>query len=205
MKKTKILFSTSLLIFLILLVLIITNARFIQSADNGMRSIVNVHRTTVWNTFFTNFTQIFNTKETLIWIVVTIVFSWIMTDQAFILQVAITLFSGMLLNRVIKVLIRRPRPSSDILMHYPSYSFPSGHSCAAALVLGCLILLTWRVGKRKWANELITVCFIGLALMVGFSRVYVGAHYPSDVLAGLCLGNAIVTGYQWLFMKYTHR
>ena len=120
MKKTKILFSTSLLIFLILLVLIITNARFIQSADNGMRSIVNVHRTTVWNTFFTNFTQIFNTKETLIWIVVTIVFSWIMTDQAFILQVAITLFSGMLLNRVIKVLIRRPRPSSDILMHYPS-------------------------------------------------------------------------------------
>lgn len=201
MKKTKTLFGSSLVIFLILLLIVITNIHLIQPTDDAIRTMVNAHRSTVWNTFFINFTQIFNSKETIIWVIITIVFSWIMAQRTFIWQNSLTLLSGIFINRIFKILVRRPRPSSNVLMHYSSYSFPSGHSCAAALVLGCLILLTWQVGHRQWLNYLITIFFICLAITVGFSRIYVGAHYPSDVIAGLCLGTALVTGYQLLFKK----
>lgn len=204
MKKTKILFIISLLIFAVLFTIMATNSALIQPTDNAIRVLVNAHRSTVANTFWMNFTQIFNSKETIMWIVITIILSWIMTSRPFVVQVTITLLSGIFLNHFFKSIIKRPRPSANILMHYSGYSFPSGHSCAAALVLGCLVLLTWHVSQRKWLNYLITVFFVCLAVTVGFSRVYVGAHYPSDVIGGLCLGTTLVTGFQLLFSKYNY-
>ena len=204
MKKTKILFVISLLIFAVLFTIMATNSALIQPTDNAIRVLVNAHRSTVANTFWMNFTQIFNSKETIMWIVITIILSWIMTSRPFVVQVTITLLSGIFLNHFFKSIIKRPRPSANILMHYSGYSFPSGHSCAAALVLGCLVLLTWHVSQRKWLNYLITVFFVCLAVTVGFSRVYVGAHYPSDVIGVLCLGTTLVTGFQLLFSKYNY-
>lgn len=202
MKKTKVLFSTSLIIFLVLFAIMLINIQMVQPIDDAIRAVVNAHRTTVWNTFFINFTQLFNPNETIIWVIITIIMSWIMSNRTFTLQVVLTLASGILLNRIIKVIVKRPRPSTNILMHYGSYSFPSGHSSAAVLVLGCLILLIWQVAKRQWIKYVLTAFFVLLAIAIGFSRVYVGAHYPSDVLAGWCLGTFVVTGYQWLFVKY---
>lgn len=201
MKKTKILFISSIIIFSCLLLLMIFAPTPLQSIDNQIRQVVNSHQTTVWNTFLINFTQLFNSKETIIWVIVTIILSSIMANRNFVCQVVLTIGSGIFLNRVIKVIIQRPRPSTDVLMHYSSYSFPSGHSSAAALVLGCLILLTWRVAKHTWVKFTVTSIFIILILAIGFSRVYVGAHYPSDVLAGWCLGTSIVTGCQLLFTR----
>lgn len=178
------------------------NVQMVQPLDNVIRTVVNAHRTAVWNTFLINFTQLFNSNETIIWVIITIVLSWIMSNRTFVVQVILTLASGILLNRIIKLIIKRPRPSTDILMHYGSYSFPSGHSSAAVLVLGCLILLTWQVAKRQWVRYALTTFFVLLIIAIGFSRVYVGAHYHSDVLAGWCLGTFVVTGYQWLFVKY---
>lgn len=178
------------------------NVQMVQPLDNAIRTVINAHRTAAWNTFLINFTQLFNSNETIIWVIITIVLSWIMSNRTFVVQVILTLASGILLNRIIKLIIKRPRPSTDILMHYGSYSFPSGHSSAAVLVLGCLILLTWQVAKRQWVRYALTTFFVLLIIAIGFSRVYVGAHYPSDVLAGWCLGTFVVTGYQWLFVKY---
>ncbi|WP_251548236.1 phosphatase PAP2 family protein [Limosilactobacillus caecicola] len=203
MKKTnQWLFAGSLLIFLILFAIMLINLQLIQPLDDAIRVVVNSHRTPVWNTFFINFTQLFNPNETIIWVIITIILSWIMANRHFTLQVALTIATGVLLNRGIKLLIKRPRPSTNILMHYSSYSFPSGHSSAAVLVLGSLILLTWRVAKHQWTKWLVTIFMVVLALAIGFSRVYVGAHYPSDVLAGWCLGTMVVSGYQLLFSKF---
>lgn len=203
MKKfNQCLFWISLLVFLALWAIMLTNIQLIQPIDDQVRMVVNAHRTFDWNLFFVHFTQIFNSSETIIWIVITIVMSRIMTNRTFTVQVTLTILSGVLLNRIIKLIVLRPRPSTDILMHYSSYSFPSGHSSGAALILGCLILLAWRVVKHRWIKVLITCFYVLLALAVGFSRIYVGAHYPSDVLGGLCLGTFVVIGYQWLFTKF---
>ncbi len=202
MKKIKILFSICGIIFIGLLLMMLFNPAPVQGIDDTLRQVVNAHRSVAWNIFFVNFTQLFNSKETIIWIVITTILSGIMVNRRFVWQVLLTIGSGVLLNRVIKLLIQRPRPTTNLLMHYSSYSFPSGHSSAAALVLGCLILLTWRVVRRNWIKVTITTILVMLVLAIGFSRVYVGAHYPSDVLAGWCLGTSVVTGFQLLFNHF---
>ena len=202
MKKIKILFSICGIIFIGLLLMMLFNPAPVQAIDDTLRQVVNAHRSVVWNIFFVNFTQLFNSKETIIWIVITAILSWIMVNRRFVWQVLLTIGTGVLLNRIIKLLIQRPRPTTNLIMHYSSYSFPSGHSSAAALVLGCLILLTWRVVRRDWIKVTITTILVMLVLAIGFSRVYVGAHYPSDVLAGWCLGTSVVTGFQLLFNHF---
>lgn len=201
MKKTKILFTTSLIIFLMLLAIMLINIHIVQPLDNAIRVVVNAHRTVGWNNFFTHFTQLFNSHETVIWTVITIIVAFFLVNLNFGLQVTLTIGTGILLNRAVKLLIKRPRPSVNILMHYGSYSFPSGHSAASALILGSLVLVVWQVVKRQWLRNTLTILLILLVLAIGFSRIYVGAHYPSDVLAGWCSGTVVVTGYQLLFHR----
>jgi len=75
-----------------------------------------------------------------------------------------------------------------------SYSFPSGHAMAAVAVYGVLALLLWQRGKRGWA-----VLAGAWVPLVAISRVYLGVHYPSDVLASLALGTI------WLIIVwFTH-
>lgn len=101
-------------------------------------------------------------------------------------HMALVLIISQLIVHLVKRLVNRPRPfisiDNVIARCLPSckYSFPSGHSCAAfslALVLAH--------GMPTWAN-----LFYGLASMVAVSRVYLGVHYPSDVLVGYIMAYA---------------
>ncbi len=110
------------------------------------------------------------------------------------LLVIVTLAGAGLLNGLLKVSFARVRP--EALFDYPlppSPSFPSGHALYAASVFGGLAaLLSARVKHRGLRIALWSVA-IGLILLVGISRVYLGVHYPSDVLAGFAVGLIWVT------------
>jgi len=94
-------------------------------------------------------------------------------------------FLGTMLNQVLKLSFRVPRPwvqDPDFTILEQAreaatgYSFPSGHTTSAVGTFGCLAV----VAERKWWRNL---C-IAVAVLVGFSRMYVGVHFPSDVLVG---------------------
>ncbi|MEP6665925.1 MAG: diacylglycerol kinase family protein [Nocardioidaceae bacterium] len=86
--------------------------------------------------------------------------------------------------------VHRPRP--DVPDQIGGWSFPSGHASTISAAMGVLVILTLqRVRRRRWRRTLIAV-WVGLALLVGLSRIFVAAHYPSDVLAGWILGALIV-------------
>lgn len=97
---------------------------------------------------------------------------------------------GMLISTLLKTAFDRPRPDIEHAARVFTTSFPSGHATLSAvtfLTLGALL-------TRTSADERVKLYFIALAVfltvIVGTSRVYLGVHYPSDVLAGWCIGSA---------------
>jgi membrane-associated phospholipid phosphatase len=97
---------------------------------------------------------------------------------------------------LVKVLVARDRPAgSDPLDHVGGYAFPSGHSATAVAVYGALALIAARhLGPR--ARVAAIALAIVLAAVVGTTRVYLGVHYPTDVLGGWLLGTAVL-GVTW--------
>lgn len=174
----------------------------IQAIDQNLRIIVNQGRTPAATAFFTRFTQLFDARQTIIWCLAVIIISWLAVNKRLALQTAIIVFGGNVLNRAVKVIVQRPRPAVNILMHYSSYSFPSGHSAASALILGSLILIVWQLHWPRWLQTCITALLVVTVFLIGFSRIYVGAHYPSDVLAGWCLGAFVLTSVQLIFQRF---
>jgi undecaprenyl-diphosphatase len=104
---------------------------------------------------------------------------------------AISLAGGGLLNTILKDFFRRSRPDIRHLVEAGGYSFPSGHAMVAASFYGMLGYLVWlnlrKQSKRSWYVIVITVALI---FMIGLSRIYLGVHFPSDVIAGFAAGGA---------------
>jgi undecaprenyl-diphosphatase len=98
---------------------------------------------------------------------------------------------GLLLNYVLKVGFNRPRPQVFIWgTHAVSSSFPSGHAMSAAVVYSTVAYLAARLQTTRLARTVTRAIAMVLILLICFSRVYLGVHYPSDVLAGLIVGLA---------------
>jgi len=117
---------------------------------------------------------------------------------AWALALALSVFGGMLLNVVLKNLFHRARPHfDDPILTLSSYGFPSGHTMMATTLYGALCALI--VSQiRGWLWRMVTILTaVFLIGLVGFSRIYLGAHYLSDVLA------AMVEGLAWLALCLT--
>lgn len=96
-----------------------------------------------------------------------------------------------LLNDLLKELYGRERPT--IVPHMITAnepSFPSGHTMISATFYPTLAELFGRLVTRRRARFYLMALGIALAVLVGFTRLYLGVHYPSDILAGLCMGFA---------------
>lgn len=107
---------------------------------------------------------------------------------------AITVAGGGLLNSALKNLYGRERPSINEAIDATGYSFPSGHSMGAITLYGFLIFLVIRGHQNEWVKWTISISLAVLVLLIGGSRVYLGAHYPSDVVAGF------IGGLVWLLL-----
>ena len=98
---------------------------------------------------------------------------------------------GMVLDTVLKFQFGRPRPSVFTWgTHAAMSSFPSGHAMSATIVYSTVAYLAARLQKRlwaRWATMLLAAVFI---VLIAISRMYLGVHYPSDVLAGAIIGLA---------------
>lgn len=112
--------------------------------------------------------------------------------------------SSTLLNAIVKRVIKRPRPTQErvsVVRVINEPSFPSGHVMHYVNFYGLLIYLlssNWRSGRLR--NILIAIC-TGLILCIGPSRIYLGAHWPSDVLAGYLYGSMWFVGLMTLYLR----
>jgi undecaprenyl-diphosphatase len=105
------------------------------------------------------------------------------------LFVTLASFGGWFINGALKQLFQRPRP--DIVPHLRdvmTMSFPSGHAMTSAVVYLTLGALTMRIAERRLTKFYCMAVAMVATVLVGASRVYLGVHYPTDVIAGWLIG-----------------
>lgn len=113
-----------------------------------------------------------------------------------------------ILIKLIKLIYQRPRPSIQHLVTEGGYSFPSGHTMAVTLVAGSLIIIAGQRIQSRQLKRLVQGLLLLYILTIALSRVYLGVHYPTDVLGSMLLGFAILNiefpfydqlRFQWRF------
>lgn len=98
---------------------------------------------------------------------------------------------GIVLNGLLKLGFNRPRPQIFLPeVHTVSSSFPSGHAMSAAIVYSTVAYLAARLHRRRLARWLVMTAAFFVIAAISISRLYLGVHYPSDVVAGLAIGLA---------------
>jgi membrane-associated phospholipid phosphatase len=106
-----------------------------------------------------------------------------------------------LLTLVLKLYYRRLRPDMPwAFVHEQTFSFPSGHSVFAVVLYGTLVYLGMRPLTKTWERVTAVIGAVLLVLGIGYSRIYLGVHYPSDVAAGYFVGVVwllAVAGSDW--------
>lgn len=131
--------------------------------------------------FITNFGGV-------IWLLIfsTILFIFIKNKKIGICIYANLFLSGAL-NQILKRIVQRPRPTEFRLIDESGYSFPSGHSMVSTAFYGLLIYIIYKKVKNPYLKISLIILLSLLIFCIGISRIYLGVHYTSDVLAGFLI------------------
>jgi len=120
------------------------------------------------------------------------------------LEAILITVAGMLslVNTVLKLIIGRQRPPANLVqVFYPMQTngFPSGHAMFSIMVLGLLAYFIYINMKNHILRTVVLLGLIALILLIGTSRVYLGVHWPSDVIGGYLIGGALLTALIWFY------
>lgn len=128
---------------------------------------------------------------------------WLLTSQrGFALRIIVALAGAELLSTSLKSLFDRPRPEVSQLVRVFTAGFPSGHALLSSAVFLTLGAILAQSALEPHVKRYVLAIAVFMTFIVGLSRLYLGVHYPSDVLAGWCLGTAWAllcgAGSEWL-------
>jgi undecaprenyl-diphosphatase len=112
---------------------------------------------------------------------------------------------GFVVNYFMKLSFHRLRPPHPLIKPLDNFSFPSGHATSGFIFYGLLAYLVWKTNMSKLLRCIIAIGLITFSLLIGFSRIYLRVHYPSDVGAGFCIGFAWLILTIWLFERRQKR
>ena len=153
--------------------------------DDNVRAAVHQHASPSVTVFMRGITLLGSMEVLLpaVLIVLTFLLVWAKRYEAIVL--AVTMAGGLILNIVLKLGFHRARPDPFFNLAVPaSYAFPSGHALLALCFYGVMARIwsdSLKSRERRWMLWLGAACLIGL---IGLSRIYLGVHYASDVVAG---------------------
>ena len=181
------------IIFILMLLLVKTGV--VENNDLLVKEIIENVRTKNLNIFFVVITNLGSTIPVIV-IVLGMVLHILFKNKnkedsniKDIMFMTITLGVSAGLFVLIKQIIKRPRPEMlDSVIIQGGYSFPSGHSAVAMTVYLTLMILFGKYIKNIKTRKVINVLCSLIIILIGFSRIYLGVHYLSDIIAGFALG-----------------
>ncbi len=165
----------------------------LQPADDQFLRVVAAYRTPLLTKVALQATMLGTGTVLVVLVLVTSSFLWLTRHRHSTYLLLASFFGSWILNTVLKDVFDRPRP--EVVSHlatFASYSFPSGHAMSAMAAYGAIALLITRLEHGPRARLATWLLAALVILGIGASRIYLGVHYASDVLAGYAAGLAWV-------------
>lgn len=193
-------FAFYLLIFLSFLIFVIGINLFVELTekvqgeniehfDQTVTDYVTSFRTPALNSFFQFVTDLGDFYAYLIaTIIVGLFFFYKLNNKKFILQLIGVVILSFLVNLALKEFFDRARPTLEHMVVVKTLSYPSGHAMSAMAYYGFLIYLVFHIKMGSVLRGFLTVLLSLLIFFIGLSRIYLGVHYPSDVVGGFIGG-----------------
>jgi undecaprenyl-diphosphatase len=161
--------------------------------DDRLADWLHEHASPGWTTFFENVTRLGNVSTLAVVVLVAAVVLW---RKGRVTELQLLIFAAVgaeIITTGLKLGFQRDRPFfSDPLSTETTYSFPSGHASVSLAVYGTLGFIAARHLGTRWAQIMALAGSVALVLLIGFSRLYLGVHFLSDVIAGFSIGLAWV-------------
>lgn len=157
------------------------------SIDNYVYNLIANNINDTKTTIFKIITVLGSTKFMISLCIFFLILFCILKRKYLGINIVIGLITSTIVNNVIKVIICRERPDVVKLVHESTYSFPSGHTMASTMMYGILIYYVYRSNLNKYLKVLFISLLSLLILLIMISRIYLGAHYVTDVVGGLLL------------------
>jgi undecaprenyl-diphosphatase len=163
-----------------------------QRFDDAVLGWINQHASPALDRWALGVTAVGNGATVAVITLVLIAFLWVLEQRGAVLLIVMAVVGADLLQSVLKLAFQRPRPEEFVIQtpfaRPVSTSFPSGHATGAIALYLVLGYLLTRLGGKGLAHWVINGFFLLLILGIGLSRMYLGVHYPSDVIAGYLIG-----------------
>lgn len=192
--KRLLLFIVPLIIFSLLCFLVCINQ--VKDFDSLIQTWIHKYRSPLFDTLAINITKLANVFPVLL---ICLLFYLFNRKQG--IYVVGAVLTSTICNLLLKIIVSRDRPALPWLIEETGFSFPSGHAMASMALYGMILYFICQHCHKKLTKIVITLIFSGLILVIGLSRIYVGVHYPSDVLAGFCLSFCIVLIFIFWYQK----
>lgn len=191
--------SFALLLFMILGYVVKFYPENLVGIDQPIQSAIRGDLPAYLTAFFTRVTVLMNTPVVVSWVgVIVLFFVWKKWYTEAFLLIGSLVTTGLLVV-ILKHIYLRPRPALQHLVQENGYSFPSGHSLAATLVFGGLIIIVGQRMTSQVGKVLAQIALFLCMVTIVVSRVYVGVHYPTDVTGSMLLGFGLL---QMVFPYY---
>lgn len=185
-----IIFSILLIVFAIIMICVKNES--VVGFDNAIYKIVT-YKT---NSFLDNMNHIFTFfGSTSLMVILAVLCLIFIKNKKIACIICACLIISILLNIGIKNVFMRERPLVRKLVEESSYSFPSGHTTAAVSMYGIFVYFIMKSKLKSNVKNIISACLIILMFLVAWSRVYLGAHFGSDVIGAMVISGAFLIGY----------
>ena len=202
--------SFALLLFVILGYVVKFHSGQLKGFDSLLQTTLRGNLPHALTMFFSSLTSLINTPVIVTWVAVLVgLFLYKKWWSEAILLAGNLALTGILVA-LLKNVYQRPRPTIQHLVEEGGFSFPSGHALASTLVVGALVIIVSQRVKKRHLRHLLQVSLMVFILTIMTSRVYLGVHYPTDVLGSLFLGLGMLhiefpyydkLRFQWRFRR----
>ncbi len=193
MNKKRIISIVLLCLFIILTIFIKLNK--VSSIDTYIFNLVRSNSSHTLDKIFLVLTFLGSTKFIVFLVLLFFILFLILKKNNKAYTVAGVLIISTLVNNIIKLIIRRDRPEALLLLNLvkeKSFSFPSGHTMASVSLYFLLIYFINKSNVNKWIKIVLSILLSILPILVMISRIYLGAHFATDVIGGLLISLSLL-------------